>query len=181
MTLTDGELLVLHTTGPVDSPDQSTGTGLEWLRTALSGPQLTTPRGLDSVCDAVIRHLPPTRPQDDVALLVARVHGMEPDRHITWDLAADPEAVSEARALATRKLAEWGLDDLEFTTELKVSELVTNAIRYGSPPIRLRLIRDRSLICEVTDSSSTSPHIRRSLDTDEGGRGLYMVSQFARL
>jgi two-component sensor histidine kinase len=31
----------------------------------------------------------------------------------------------------------WGLDDLLFTTQLIVSELVTNAIRYGRPPMEL--------------------------------------------
>jgi two-component sensor histidine kinase len=66
-----------------------------------------------------------------------------------------------------------------FVTELIVSELVTNAIRYGSEPIRLRLIRDRELICEVADESSTSPHLRRARSSDEGGRGLMLVAQFA--
>ncbi|MFF8432328.1 SpoIIE family protein phosphatase [Streptomyces sp. NPDC016566] len=177
VTLGEGELLVLCS----DGLEQPTGTGHAWLREALSGSRLTTSIWLDGVCDTVIRHLPSPRPQDDMALLVARVHGLAPDRVITWELAAEPEMVGEARVLATQKLSEWGLQELEFTTELIVSELVTNAIRYGSPPIQLRLIRDRSLICEVTDASSTSPHIRRALETDEGGRGLFMVSQFAQL
>jgi anti-sigma regulatory factor (Ser/Thr protein kinase) len=58
-----------------------------------------------------------------------------------------------------------------------VSELVTNAIRYGGSPIQLRLIRDRALICEVSDASSTSPHLRRARTYDEGGRGLLLVAQ----
>ena len=74
---------------------------------------------------------------------------------------------------------EWGLDELAFTTELILSELVTNAIRYGSGPIRVRLLRDRSLICEVSDGSSTSPHLRYAATTDEGGRGLFLVAQLA--
>ncbi len=61
--------------------------------------------------------------------------------------------------------------------ELVVSELVTNAIRYGEPPIQLRLIRDGALICEVSDGSSTSPHLRRAHAYDEGGRGLLLVAQ----
>ena len=83
------------------------------------------------------------------------------------------------RAAVTRKLAEWGLDELAFSTELILSELVTNAIRYATGPIRVRLIRDRSLICEVSDHSSTSPHLRQAATTDEGGRGLFLVAQFA--
>ena len=55
-----------------------------------------------------------------------------------------------------------------------------NAIRYGAPPIRLRLIRDNSLICEVSDASSTAPHLRRARAFDEGGRGLLLVAQFTQ-
>jgi anti-sigma regulatory factor (Ser/Thr protein kinase) len=58
-----------------------------------------------------------------------------------------------------------------------VSELVTNAIRYGGAPIQLRLIRDRTLICEVSDTSGTFPHMRRARIYDEGGRGLLLVAQ----
>ncbi|ANP50491.1 SpoIIE family protein phosphatase [Streptomyces griseochromogenes] len=181
VTLNDGDVLVLHTSRPEETAKDSAGTDLTWLREALSEPQLAASPRLDGICASVVRRLPPSRPQDDIALLVARVRGLHPDRHITWQLAAEPEVVGEARALATRKLAEWDLEELEFTTELVVSELVTNAIRYGSPPIQLRLIRDRGLICEVSDASSTSPHIRRALETDEGGRGLYMVAQLAQL
>jgi anti-sigma regulatory factor (Ser/Thr protein kinase) len=63
--------------------------------------------------------------------------------------------------------------------ELVVSELVTNAIRYGGGPIQLRLIRDDTLICEVSDGSTTAPHLRRARTFDEGGRGLFIVAQLA--
>ncbi|MEU9375324.1 SpoIIE family protein phosphatase [Streptomyces sp. NPDC048255] len=179
LTLADGELLVLYTDGLVRSQDQPLDAGLDRLRTALSG--LRPDGSLDAVCDEVMGRLLPTRPHDDAALLMARVRGLDPDHHASWELASEPEVVGRARGLATRKLAEWGLEELEFTTELVVSELVTNAVRYGSPPIRLRLIRDRELICEVSDGSSTSPHVRRALETDEGGRGLFMVAQLAQL
>jgi anti-sigma regulatory factor (Ser/Thr protein kinase) len=78
-------------------------------------------------------------------------------------------------------LEEWGLEELAFSTELVISELVTNAIRYGTAPRRLRVLRDgTSLICEIADGSSTSPHLRRAADTDEGGRGLFLVAQFTQ-
>ncbi len=51
---------------------------------------------------------------------------------------------------------------------LILSELVTNAIRYGGETVHVRVLRDRSLICEVFDSSSTSPHLRYAAMTDEG-------------
>ncbi|GGQ97647.1 hypothetical protein GCM10010251_10820 [Streptomyces aurantiogriseus] len=55
-----------------------------------------------------------------------------------------------------------------------------HAIRYADPPIQLRLIHDRHLICEVSDASSTAPHLRRARTYDEGGRGLLLVAQLTR-
>nr|WP_250280007.1 ATP-binding protein [Frankia sp. Cppng1_Ct_nod] len=71
---------------------------------------------------------------------------------------------------------DWGLEPVAFTTELVVSELVTNAIRHARAPLQLRLILDSSLICEVSDASSTAPHLRRARTFDEGGRGLFLVA-----
>ncbi|MCX4695634.1 SpoIIE family protein phosphatase [Streptomyces sp. NBC_01408] len=186
--LDDGDLLLLYTEGLVTTQGGSRDAGLGRLREALSdarhgaapSPSRSEP-GLDDISDTVIARLLPAHPDDDVVLLAARVHGLDADRHASWELPSEAEVVSRARGLATRQLTDWGLEELEFTTELVVSELLTNAIRYGGPPIRLRLIRDRSLICEVQDGSSTSPHIRRALETDEGGRGLFMVAQFTQL
>jgi anti-sigma regulatory factor (Ser/Thr protein kinase) len=89
----------------------------------------------------------------------------------------DPAAVGGVRASVTRQLTQWGLEELAFTTELILSELVTNAIRYGGAPVHVRMLYDRSLICEVFDASSTSPHLRYATMTDEGGRGLFLVAQ----
>jgi anti-sigma regulatory factor (Ser/Thr protein kinase) len=62
-----------------------------------------------------------------------------------------------------------------------VSELVTNAIRYGAHPIRLRLIHDATtLICEVSDTNHPAPHLRRAKTWDEGGRGLLLVAQLTQ-
>lgn len=89
----------------------------------------------------------------------------------------DPAVVSKARVHASDQLTAWGLEEMAFTTELVVSELVTNAIRYGKPPIQLRMILQSSLTCEVSDASSTTPHLRRARVFDEGGRGLLLVAQ----
>ncbi|MFD0345049.1 ATP-binding protein [Kitasatospora aburaviensis] len=66
-----------------------------------------------------------------------------------------------------------------YATELVVSELVTNVVRYGDPPCRLRLIHADRLSVEVSDGEASSPHLRHARTTDEGGRGLYIVSQLA--
>ncbi|WP_406165551.1 ATP-binding protein [Streptomyces sp. NBC_00996] len=86
-----------------------------------------------------------------------------------------------ARSRTGRQLAAWGVDDeTAFNTELIVSELVTNAVRYGSPPIELRLIHDRTLTCEVRDGGSAAPRLRHAGTVDEGGRGLFITAQLAQ-
>lgn len=122
----------------------------------------------------------PAHPCDDIALLVARTHALDPGRIATWELPADPAFVGEVRASALGRLADWGLDEAAFAAELILSELVTNAIRHGAGPIRVRLLHDRTLICEVSDSSNTAPHLRRAASTDEGGRGLFLVAQLSQ-
>ncbi|MEY9490677.1 GAF domain-containing protein/PAS domain-containing protein/anti-sigma regulatory factor (Ser/Thr protein kinase) [Streptomyces calvus] len=175
LRLPPGSSLVLYTDGLVEDRHRDIDEGLELLRRALAD----SAGGPEETCDGVLGALLPERPHDDVALLVARTRTLGDDRTAAWDVPCDPSAVGAVRAEAARTLAAWGLEEESFVTELIVSELVTNAVRHASPPIRLRLIRDRALICEVSDGSSTSPHLRRAATTDEGGRGLFLVAQFA--
>ncbi|MET9883354.1 SpoIIE family protein phosphatase [Streptomyces sp. NPDC006430] len=175
VTLPEGSRLALFTDGLIESRDRDPDAGLAALRAALAGP-VRTP---EETCTVVIDAMLPAKPGDDVALLVARTRRLDPARIAEWDVPPDPAAVSVVRSACARRLADWGLEDIAFTTELILSELITNAIRYGTEPIRVRLLYDRSLICEVSDGSSTSPHLRRAEATDEGGRGLFLVAQFA--
>ncbi|OPF82512.1 histidine kinase [Streptomyces antioxidans] len=175
LELPEGSHLVLYTDGLIEKRDRDIDTGLEMLRGALSHPGRTP----EDACTAVLDALLPDRPSDDIALIVARTRVLEPGLTADWEVASDPARVAGVRAAVARKLAEWDLGDVAFTTELILSELITNAIRYATGPIRVRLLCDRSLICEVFDTSSTSPHLRYAGTTDEGGRGLFLVSQFA--
>lgn len=171
--LPEGGVLALYTDGLVESADHDIRHGGDRLLRAMTGAA----GSLEETCDTVLDALLPEKPGDDVALLLARTRALPGDRTRAWDLASAPSAVADARALATRQLAVWGLGDLAFTTELVVSELVTNAIRYGAGPIRLRLIHDTRLICEVSDTGQTAPRLRRARTFDEGGRGLFLVAQ----
>ncbi|WP_030247447.1 MULTISPECIES: SpoIIE family protein phosphatase [unclassified Streptomyces] len=176
-TLSEGSRLVLYTDGLVEDRNRDIDTGIALLHDALAGPGRTP----EETCQAVLDALLPARPSDDIALLVARSRLLDPSQVADWDVPGDPAAVAGIRAEVARRLEEWGLEELAFSTELVISELVTNAIRYGSFPRRLRILRDgTSLICEVADGSSTSPHLRRAADTDEGGRGLFLVAQFTQ-
>ncbi|MEY9968625.1 PAS domain S-box-containing protein [Streptacidiphilus sp. MAP12-16] len=174
--LPEGSLLALYTDGLVESRARDIDTGVEELRRALNSPSPS----LEETCDRIVDALLTDRPIDDAALLLARTRALNADQIAILDVPADPALVTEARTWATRQLAAWGLEEAAFVTELVVSELVTNAIRYGLPPIQLRLIRDRTLICEVSDASNTAPHLRRARTFDEGGRGLLLVAQLTR-
>ncbi|MFI1356181.1 SpoIIE family protein phosphatase [Streptomyces sp. NPDC020898] len=176
LELPEGSLLAFCTDGLIETRDRDITHGLERLCEALASPVPS----LEVTCDAILKALLPDSPADDVALLLARTRALHADQVAAWALPSDPAIVADARAQATRQLTAWGLQDAAFVTELVVSELVTNAIRYGAAPIGLRLIRDRTLICEVSDASSTAPHLRRARTYDEGGRGLHMVAQLTQ-
>ncbi|GAA1900811.1 SpoIIE family protein phosphatase/ATP-binding protein [Streptomyces sodiiphilus] len=171
----EGSRLVLYTDGLVENRTRDIDEGLEMLRDALAGPD----RSPEETCRQVLDAMLPARSGDDIALLVARTRVLDPGRVAEWYIPDDPAAVSRVRADVSRRLTAWDLDDIAFSTELILSELVTNALRHASGPIRVRLLHDRALICEVSDTSSTSPHLRYAEATDEGGRGLFLVAQFA--
>ncbi|MDI5964938.1 ATP-binding SpoIIE family protein phosphatase [Streptantibioticus silvisoli] len=169
--LAPGTVLALYSDGLV---------GLEGVRLPerLSAALMTADGELHGAAEGVVAALPDTSLADDVTLLLARTRAIADDDTVAWPIPHDPAAVGDARDRTTRQLQDWGLDDLAFTTELIVSELVTNGIRHAEPPVVLRLIRDHdTLVCEVTDGSSSAPHLTRAPDSAEGGRGLMITAQ----
>ncbi|MGW2563583.1 SpoIIE family protein phosphatase [Streptomyces sp. NPDC001514] len=169
-----GSLMALFTDGLVEARDRDIDKGLETLGKVLS----ENSSSLEDLCDRVISELlPGSTTTDDTALLLVRTRELDNRRVAAWDLPAEPVAAGRARELVAGRLTQWGLDELVFPTELIASELVTNAVRYAEGPLHLRLIRDRTLVCEVADAGHTAPHLRHSGDDDEGGRGLFIVAQ----
>ncbi|MFD5071548.1 SpoIIE family protein phosphatase [Streptomyces sp. NPDC058369] len=149
---------------------------VERVREALAFPE----RPLRELCDAIVYNLPAEADPDGAALLLARTGVVPPDRVATWELAHDRTTPAMARTLVRDRLEGWNLDeDTIEATELIVSELITNAVRYGTPPVQLRVMLDRTLTCEVHDTSPVAPHLRHARTVDEGGRGLFIVSQLA--
>ncbi|TQK52148.1 serine phosphatase RsbU (regulator of sigma subunit) [Streptomyces sp. SLBN-118] len=179
-----GATLLLYTDGLVESRLRDVWTGIEQLRerlaatAQLTGPDHSPP--LEALCDDVLDMLGPGDRDDDIALLAARFDGIAPSDVAYWFLDPEDSAPSRARRLARRALARWGLEELSDSVELLVSEVVTNAVRYAERPVTLRLLRTDVLRCEVGDDSPQLPRQRRARDTDEGGRGLFLVNRLAR-
>ncbi|MZD09261.1 SpoIIE family protein phosphatase [Streptomyces sp. SID5785] len=179
--LPEGSLLGLYTDGLVESRHHPLDEGLSAFRAALDHPprtesgSRTRSEELEDICDHVLGSLDTHHGEDDVALLMARVQGLPEENVGDWTLPREPKSVGRAREYARERLTGWDLEALVDTTELLVSELVTNALRYGEGDIRLRLLLDRTLVCEVWDAGLVQPRRRRARDTDEGGRGLQLV------
>ncbi|WP_431949014.1 SpoIIE family protein phosphatase [Actinacidiphila sp. bgisy167] len=172
-------LFVLFTDGLVESSEREIDKGLDDLARLLIGEETAD---LGTLCDSLIRGLLPAggTTSDDIALLVARVHALAPERIASWRLPEDPRAAGTARRHVREQLSAWHLEELTPTTELLASELVGNVVRHGKGPMTLRLLRDMDLVCEVYDDSLTMPRIRHASETDEGGRGLQLVASLSQ-
>ncbi|MFF0089779.1 SpoIIE family protein phosphatase [Streptomyces canus] len=173
-----GDRLLMCTDGLVEVRGEDIGVGLATLTESAAHPAAS----MDDACDAIIRALN-TRGgrKDDVALLMARLNGIEPDDVAEWRISPDPVEAGRARAVVREQLHDWGLGRLADGAELMVSELVTNAVRHShSRPVELRLVRGDSLLCEVDDDDHDLPNLSSAGPTDEQGRGLRVVSTLAR-
>ncbi|MGP3960267.1 SpoIIE family protein phosphatase [Nonomuraea sp. 3N208] len=202
MELPEGSLLVLYTDGLVESSALDIDQGMAHLARALNSairealPGTSCPhqehsaapdatglrcaKCLEALCDRLTRTLlPRAETADDAALLIVRTHALPGDDMASWPLPEHPKAAGEARKHVRTQLSTWDLDALSTTTELLASELVGNVVRHAKGPIQLRLLRSNVLTCEVSDGSLTTPRIRRAAETDEGGRGLQLVSAIA--
>ncbi|MFC9432001.1 SpoIIE family protein phosphatase [Streptomyces sp. NPDC056987] len=183
LTVPEGTLVVLYTDGLVESAKRDIDTGMadlaRLLRTAHADGG---DADLERLCDTLTAGLLPAEHQaaDDAAVLVARLHALNADRMASWPLTEEPKAASLARRYVREQLSVWGLDDLTSTTELLASELVGNVVRHAKGPVSLRLLHGAELICEVFDGSLTMPRMRRAADTDEGGRGLQLITALSQ-
>lgn len=106
---------------------------------------------------------------------------MEPMMVSTAALELLPNSVREAREFFAASAGQLGLapDVVEMGT-LAVSELVTNAVRYGAGPIEVRTLLDRAhLRFEVSDRGPTMPQRSEAAPSALGGRGLGIVDAVA--
>ena len=174
----DGSLFVLYTDGLVENKGQDISDGLARLR-GIFGPGSPT-RPLEDLCKATLDGVYSDHQRDDIAVLIARLRRLPEDNYAAWTFAPKLTAVREARSMITEPMKRWGLEDLLATTELLVSELVTNAVRYSRGDVTLRLVNEKALVCEVLDNSAALPRLRQTNGEDESGRGLQVVRQLSK-
>ncbi|MCM3922480.1 ATP-binding protein [Frankia sp. AiPs1] len=104
-----------------------------------------------------------------------------PATHILAELPYLPSAVPQARRVLREgmRMAELP-EDVRSTAELLVSELVTNAVKYGQPPLWLLIEMRPGLIhASVSDTSTVLPQRRTAAPDAEGGRGLLVLDALA--
>ncbi|WP_439654534.1 ATP-binding SpoIIE family protein phosphatase [Streptacidiphilus neutrinimicus] len=174
---------VLYTDGLVERRDRDIDRGLDALAKTFSGATGTP----DVICSRLLRAMGVTpEHDDDVAALVFQLPQRELDsadlfRSASLDLLGGTEAASSARAFTGGVLCSWRVgEDIRDMSVLAVSELVSNSLTHGRPPMRLRLRRtDRRLTVEVTDADDHLPRRRQALPADESGRGLAIVATIA--
>jgi PAS domain S-box-containing protein len=195
----DGAVLVLYTDGLIENRGEDITEGIERLRDLLCAR--TPAPSLDDACDAVVAtrassgaargrsdaarsgtaYAPsPSVPVDDAALLMAQLGGLPEGSAASWTFSAESYAVRRARSVVRDTLRDWGLNGLIDSTELLVSELVTNSLRYAHGPIGVRMVRGGSLLVEVSDPLPDPPQPRTATEEDEGGRGIQLVAREAR-
>ncbi|WP_406730583.1 SpoIIE family protein phosphatase [Streptomyces sp. NBC_01794] len=173
-----GDRLVMCTDGLVEVRGEDIGVGLATLCESAAHPAAS----MDDACDTIIRSLNVRGGRkDDVALLMARLNGIEAESVAVWELSLEPREAARARRLVRGQLRSWGLGDVTEIVELLVSEVVTNAVRHAQGRrAELRLVRAGSLLCEVADEDHVLPTLLDAGPDAELGRGLRVVSGLAR-
>jgi serine phosphatase RsbU (regulator of sigma subunit)/anti-sigma regulatory factor (Ser/Thr protein kinase) len=178
ITVEDGSLFVLYTDGLVESRDRDISEGLDRLQAAF-GPGAPD-QDLEDLCKTSLDGVYSDAYRDDIAVLIAKLRRIPEDHRICFRLEPELSSVRHARSLIRDPLKRWGLEDLIDSSELLVSELVTNAIKYANGEVMLRLILEPdTLVCEVHDSSPALPRVLQVDKDAENGRGLHVVSQVA--
>ena len=170
----DGSMFLLYTDGLVENRTRDIDDGLGRLQKIFS--ESAPDRSLEDLCKAMLDGVYADYQRDDIAVLLARLSRIPADHHATWTLGRELTSVGQARSLIREPMERWGLEDMIPVTELLVSELVTNALRYSPGAVTLRIVREGALVCEVGDNSAALPRLRQASRDDENGRGLQVVA-----
>ncbi|MGW5214443.1 ATP-binding SpoIIE family protein phosphatase [Streptomyces sp. NPDC004051] len=183
IALPPGSTAVLYTDGLVERRGKDIDEGMAVLERALAGAQGTPA----DICATLLGTLDVDAYLDDDIAVMALQHptrtGVDAELFdkAALELVGGMEAAPRARAFTRDTLTSWRLPvetcDLGV---LAASELASNALQYGTPPVELRLRRtDRRLIIEVADEDDHLPRRRQAGPADEAGRGLWVIAAIA--
>jgi anti-sigma regulatory factor (Ser/Thr protein kinase) len=181
-TIPPGSLLALYTDGLLGHAlGEDADAAIAELGRLLDKAEDVPDDQLDHVCEHIGSVMLVTGEHTgDATLMLAKLGRMPEAEAAAWTLTARPTAVAQARDLIRDRLLAWDLHGLADVVELLVSELVTNALRYGIAPFGLRMTRDAAnVMVEVSDGNPTVPRLRNVQVGDEGGRGLHLVDELS--
>lgn len=111
--------------------------------------------------------------------------------YATLTVGHEPQPVGAARRFTRWTLRDWGRESLTDNLSVIISELVTNALRYGmagvrvngftaAEPVRMSLLRQgASVLCAVFDPGSALPVVKVADYLAESGRGLHVVESLS--
>ncbi|MFD7969653.1 SpoIIE family protein phosphatase [Streptomyces clavifer] len=184
LDLVPGETLVLYTDGLVEEPGADVDAGVAALIHEVSDG----PAGAEELADHLSDRLwERWGSGDDVALLVLR---RSPDlgsprapRLHQYIHQADPEGLSEARAIVRQALSDWEMAELADDAELVTGELLVNVLLHteGGAVLTLEVLPEpvRRIRLSVQDRSSVWPRRRTPGETSTSGRGLLLLDAVA--
>jgi len=174
LELPPNSLLALYTDGLVEHRDRDLDSGIDALRRELDRAHGT----LESLPTGLVEVLLPEGPDDDVAVLLARIDDQVDELSHSVAVSSDLAAIGQVRDEVQQVLMSWGAAaSVVEDVVLIVSELVTNALLHGRPPVELRLRNSPvHLILEVEDGATYLPRRMRPTPDDEHGRGLQLAT-----
>ena len=180
-----GDLLCLYTDGLVEDRVRDLDEGLRLAAEVLCEDD-GSGEGLAARCERLLDVVAGGE-EDDVALLLVQLPGAGPAASGAPRVSelevpgGGTSVVGHVRHWAGGTVRSWHPDEhLVSTTALVVSELVTNALLHGLPPVRVRLrSAAEALSVEVFDQGHVLPDRGEGEPEDESGRGLLMVEVLA--
>ncbi|HEX3803707.1 MAG TPA: SpoIIE family protein phosphatase [Solirubrobacteraceae bacterium] len=177
VSLPPGAVIVLYTDGLVERRDYALDDGIDRLAAHLRADT----RSMTDVTSELAETLARDSTEDDIAILAARASHDPSQRLAVLGLEPKAEAVRHARRFVSETLGDWSIESaLIADAVLIASELVTNAIVHGKPPIQMRLhTAGHDVTVEVDDGDRAIPRKLRVGPDASHGRGLAIVASLS--